>query len=942
MAETSSVIHNTNVYLHRYDSNSKKYQQQGDGALGCVLLGAGIEYQLLLYNAQKETMCKTSISATFRCILQPKNYVNFYDETGGNWSMRFKDEAESSGFMRAVAYLKTHLLIWGSSATDNKILKHDFILGSGTPVSTGDTVGIILIAWKMVGSAASKPLDVTSHPAFDQTVNQDLRKIKLGDLSYDSHLPGLHDGIVGMLKNGKRLIVIPPAINRTSNWYLIEVTVMKIKAAKRNSEANISSPVKAAPVAVTTSPEKLEHDELVNRMAKLSRAGSGNRSGILAHMNSSPSGINSTADVPQSPSRNVQTPVSHLNVNPTPLMSPPAASAPTSAPSSIRSIPHAEAIVPYDVGHVSSYPTSSNSTYSSTTGVDQRLLEQRAKLQQQQEELAAQRRALDRTRLSPTEHHDFRSSNSVSNPVPSRRPSYDPVLGSSTYDPPRSTSSSSYRYGNREITPVSTTSLSSSAPSSSYQTELLQRIKTSNQTLEDMVSDVSAKLDRLIFSQSRTGADSYSSASGSFSSSNGSGSMHSASLLKGVERLVKENERINKEISERSDQVGSLESRVEEVLGKNHQLMLENTRLSERSSSAQQQHSTFNSQLKLAQTEKKNADAQIERLKKDLEDLHESFDQSRRQTEEQQEQQMEYEKQGRSRLEEKLQRETQRAVNLERQVLHLKQHGDDERKAAEHEYELKLETIRAKHSTELLHMNAQLEEARAGVEQLESTKKKVVESRSVAQSIQQDLNEAHKENDQLRAQLQQALTDMSEANNTMQRMTENEHERNVLDASHMEELKRLEAEHQQELEAVRKEYENMPQDTSLASENESLQSQVRELEDRLEDYETKNEDLSREIVDLKDGLAERANVATLLEKELAQVRSEYEEKLQEPRGHSSDAISELCKDMMNEIYFKFQDTFEEEHEYSGKEVIVSVRKILKQNTGDMLKKIDAL
>jgi hypothetical protein len=52
-----------------------------------------------------------------------------------------------------------------------------------------------------------------------------------------------------------------------------------------------------------------------------------------------------------------------------------------------------------------------------------------------------------------------------------------------------------------------------------------------------------------------------------------------------------------------------------------------------------------------------------------------------------------------------------------------------------------------------------------------------------------------------------------------------------------------------------------------------------------------------------------------------------------------DAIGEILKQFMNELYFQFQDTFEKETEFTGNELITAVKKLLKQKTIDILEKL---
>jgi len=52
------------------------------------------------------------------------------------------------------------------------------------------------------------------------------------------------------------------------------------------------------------------------------------------------------------------------------------------------------------------------------------------------------------------------------------------------------------------------------------------------------------------------------------------------------------------------------------------------------------------------------------------------------------------------------------------------------------------------------------------------------------------------------------------------------------------------------------------------------------------------------------------------------------------------SLSALFKEFMNDIYFHFQDAFDEDTEFTGKEIVMAIRKILKQNTMDILARLE--
>ncbi|KAF4042003.1 FKBP-type peptidyl-prolyl cis-trans isomerase [Phytophthora infestans] len=257
----SAVVYSTMVSLYQYDSTARKYVQLGGSsagskaAVGCVVVGAETAYNLLFYNASKQHLCAVPIKfGTFRPTLQAKSYVNFYDEQGANWSVKFPSDAQVAEFMGQVFLAKIHVEIWGSDKTVTKtnpsaLIQDDlvFVKPETQQVSNGDTVAVAFSAWRVVGNANSAPADVvTKYAPFEKASEGDLRKIRLGDGS--ERIKALEEAIVGMRKGGKRIVLAPPGKTNGQDWYLLEVELFKTKTGHN------ATPRKSVPT-VTTSEE---------------------------------------------------------------------------------------------------------------------------------------------------------------------------------------------------------------------------------------------------------------------------------------------------------------------------------------------------------------------------------------------------------------------------------------------------------------------------------------------------------------------------------------------------------------------------------------------------------------------------------------------------------------------------------------------------------------
>lgn len=238
----STVVYSTMVSLYQYDASVRKYIQLGGtttgtkAAVGCVIVGAETTYNLLFYDAAKHHLCALALKfGSFKPTLQAKNYVNFYDDQNGNWSIKFASDAQVAEFMRQVFLTKIHVEIWGRDTSGTKVyptalLQDDLTyVKPGTPaVGTGDTVAVAFRAWRVVGNATSAPADIiTKYAPFEQASGNELRKVRLGDAS--ERIKALEDAIHGMSKGGKRLVLAPPGKTNGQDWYLLDIELVKTK-----------------------------------------------------------------------------------------------------------------------------------------------------------------------------------------------------------------------------------------------------------------------------------------------------------------------------------------------------------------------------------------------------------------------------------------------------------------------------------------------------------------------------------------------------------------------------------------------------------------------------------------------------------------------------------------------------------------------------------------
>ncbi|TYZ60175.1 hypothetical protein PybrP1_012084 [[Pythium] brassicae (nom. inval.)] len=238
--KASAIVYSATVSLYQYDAAARKYTQvlnaNATATIGCVIVGSDASYNLLFYNAAKQHVCVVPVKfASFKPVLQPKSYVSFYDDKGVNWSVKFASDEQVAEFMRQVFLTKIHVEIWGddksvTKAAPSALIKDDLLHAKddAPAVAPGDTVAVSFSCWRVVGNVTCAPSDVVAKYApFEKATDAELRKFRLGDGS--ERIKALDEGVVGMKKGGRRIILAPPGKTNGQDWYLVEVQLVKTK-----------------------------------------------------------------------------------------------------------------------------------------------------------------------------------------------------------------------------------------------------------------------------------------------------------------------------------------------------------------------------------------------------------------------------------------------------------------------------------------------------------------------------------------------------------------------------------------------------------------------------------------------------------------------------------------------------------------------------------------
>ncbi|XP_029776505.1 FK506-binding protein 15 isoform X2 [Suricata suricatta] len=240
---TSTVLVATAVHAYRYTNG--QYVKQGK--FGAAVLGnhTAREYRILLYISQQQPVTVARIHLNFELMVRPNNYGTFYDDHRQNWSIMFESEKAAVEFNKQVCIAKCN-----STPSLDAVLAQDLVVVEGPAVEVGDSLEVAYTSWLFQNHVLGQVLD--------STANKDkLLRLKLGS---GKVIKAWEDGMLGMKKGGKRLLIIPPACAAGSEgvigWtpspdsiLVYEVEIRRVKFARDSGSDghSVSSRDSAAP-----------------------------------------------------------------------------------------------------------------------------------------------------------------------------------------------------------------------------------------------------------------------------------------------------------------------------------------------------------------------------------------------------------------------------------------------------------------------------------------------------------------------------------------------------------------------------------------------------------------------------------------------------------------------------------------------------------------------
>ncbi|KAJ8263352.1 hypothetical protein COCON_G00158090 [Conger conger] len=229
-----TVLLATAVHAYRYVNG--QYMKQGK--LGAAVLGnhTAREYKILIYASQQKQVTSAKIHTGLIFTVQPSNYCTFYDDQRQNWSLMFDSEKMAVDFCKEVSIAKAN-----SAPSLDAVVVQDLLLGEGQAVESGDSLEVAYSGWLLQNHAIGQ--------MFDSNLNKDkLLRMKLGASKV---IKGWEEGMLGMKKGGRRLMVVPPSQaygsqgipNRVPahSTLIFETEIRRVKFSKDSGSDRVSA-----------------------------------------------------------------------------------------------------------------------------------------------------------------------------------------------------------------------------------------------------------------------------------------------------------------------------------------------------------------------------------------------------------------------------------------------------------------------------------------------------------------------------------------------------------------------------------------------------------------------------------------------------------------------------------------------------------------------------
>ncbi|XP_071981439.1 FK506-binding protein 15 isoform X2 [Engystomops pustulosus] len=867
-----SVLYATAVHSYKYVNG--QYVKQGK--FGAAVLGnhATKEYRILLYISQQQPVTTVRIYPGFAFTVQPNNYAAFYDEQRQSWSVMFESEATAVEFSKQVCLAKCN-----SAPSIDAVVSQDLLPGEGPAADVGDLMEVAYTGWLLQNHGFGQ--------MFDSNVQKEkLLRLKLGS---GKVIKGWEDGMLGMKKGGRRLLVIPPVLAYgpqglsgripSNATLLFEVEVKRMKQKEQGSDRQSigsrdspvsltdSIPSEGLPQPPTSVPPKpgdpdvraksnsiseqlanpdMAKAKLISRMAKM---GQPMLPFLAGSSTPQPDSSDSEMEDPNT-QRFSPHPAAPLPVRPTPQLShPPHIAAPVAPQQPVPGLPSSSAVL-LPVGHLPSQGVPAAAGFQPYTGIQYTYPQNPT------------------TQLQPVSHVY---------PAPVQQPAAYQASGDVT---------------------------------SFLMTEARQQsteIRMAIGKVIDKIDTLSSKVDNLQ-KENSSGASHLLPGISSIT-------MESAMILNNIQRIVQENERLKQEVLDKSSRIEEQNVKIGELINRNQRYVEQSNMLMEQRNDSLKT-STESTQAKMLHAMQEKA--------KVAEDLSAATGQlSRLQLEVTAYQKKEMDL--RTQLASSLQEAEKCRVelsSLQAQLIEMKENSEQSRTRAKTEKESR-RTLELR----LTALEEEISDLKIEKENLEKSlserKKKVLQERQRAAEEQEELRRSFQEEmENLRRQLkksrEQATAELSSSRDR-------------------DEQKLMELEDQ------------AAQLPPLKEKCTQLQSQVTSLRDQIREIQSRESDLlsARDLAEEKlSRLQERAVELEPLRLKCAQLQAQVNSLTEQHReapvtkdeGRPRGDPAEEVKKIMNGVFQSLRKEFDLEESYSGRAVLGTIMSTIKATTLQLLNK----
>lgn len=178
------MLGSASIRLYKLNPTTRAYDAvEGGGLLGCIIMGAGLTFQLLIYNAQKQPQAYIALTPTFDYTVAGL-YLSFSDKSNNYFSVLFDSADTMFALLKVLAAVIVHLQSYNGDLGDMPNMKRslpplpDQAADDTTVLANGMTAGIYYSIWE-IGDLPDYPSDiVNAAPTVQNKEPDELLKVK--------------------------------------------------------------------------------------------------------------------------------------------------------------------------------------------------------------------------------------------------------------------------------------------------------------------------------------------------------------------------------------------------------------------------------------------------------------------------------------------------------------------------------------------------------------------------------------------------------------------------------------------------------------------------------------------------------------------------------------------------------------------------------------------